>query len=81
MNITGIHESLRCGEFPTCLDVNIDFCETSATFYWYPSTRDSLDRIELRYRDNLYKLFLFKYPDQKADGYFKDSELIWSITK
>ena len=42
-------------------------------------TENGLKRAELRYKENTYGLFLFRYEDQELPDWWRDSEIAWSL--
>lgn len=77
-------ERVRVGShYPQCFDIEpIGLSEHGsgiyAAFCAY-STEDGLQRAELRYKDNTYGLFLFRYEDQELPEWWRDSEIVWHL--
>lgn len=83
MNITHFQRVRLGSNYPQTLDVEpIGLSEHGsgiyAAFYVY-NTENGLRRAELRYKENTYGLFLFRYKDQELPAWWKDSEVVWSL--
>ena len=73
---------VRLGKFPLSFDVQKECGHSeyaiSAGFHVYNNKHD-FARAEFRCLDHEYRLFLFRWKDQKVHSLWENSELIWSI--
>ena len=73
---------VRLGKFPLSFDVQKECGHSeyaiSAGFHLYDS-KHGFARAEFRYLYYEYRLFLFRWKDQKVPSDWEGSELIWSI--
>lgn len=83
MDITNF-ERIRVGShYPQVLDIEpIGLSEHGSGIYaafYAHDTEDGLRRVELRYKDSIYGLFLFRYEDQGLPDWWRDSKVVWSL--
>jgi hypothetical protein len=76
-------EHVRAGEYPACLDVSrIEGHESYgvyAVFHVY-DVEDGLRRVELRRKEDIYGLFVFRYEDMDLPAWWEDSKTVWSLS-
>ena len=79
MQITG-KVDIRAGEYPTCVDVDTLIRQDGICARAYmQSGQDCNLLIQFRKKEWQVALFVFKYDDEKPDGWWEDSELIWEF--
>lgn len=85
MQITHITDHFRVGEYPTCFDIEpIDGHSENglcAIFHFYSAIKRGLKRVEFRRKDRAYALFIFPWDNVDLPAYWRDSELLWSLSK